>query len=60
MNNQDWARLELMAAKYPTAVMLDRNELGTCVVMEGFGVFHPKNFLDLVDSCAQSALGAGR
>jgi hypothetical protein len=47
MTERDWKKLEFYAAQNP-GVTLDQNEGGTCVVMEGFGVFHPRSFLDLI------------
>lgn len=55
MTDQDWERLTRIVERSNGVVQLDTDELGTCVILEGFGVFHPSSFLELMDSCAQSA-----
>lgn len=49
MTEDEWVRIKKHIASVPNRVHLDTNEEGTCVVIDGFGVLHPKAYLDLME-----------
>ena len=45
----EWTRIHAYLKAGPSHVYADTDDNGTCIIMGGFGVIHPKHYLELMD-----------
>lgn len=49
MTADEWKRIDKYISEGPAHVYLDTTGEGTCVIIGGFGVLHPKAYLDIME-----------
>jgi hypothetical protein len=49
LTSTEWERIEAYLAAGPSHVYADTDENGTCIIIDGFGVMHPKAYLEIMD-----------